>query len=421
MSVPSIWKDVEYNANQQREKAEATARSGPVGIGALYPELYKPWIPSFSNNIGSHLIADVLTSSCVLVDLYNWPDPSKLVEIYGVNLQFLLELREKEYVILCANQLPDMYSQTPWLHSILADERTIFRSIRTPQYFVSRFKDFEDGCDELKKRILGHLNQRSSTDIENLAKLADPSHPLKGAENVADVLSYWGKRLAVINPDTEPIVAQLESRPEDVIREIRQRSLIEVSPITGGLGGYIRKDVKKLREDFPDQLDLSGIPEKARKSITSLNKYIAKLMIGIEDAKLTSEEYWNQLSSTDLEHIFKTLNNREERSEARKAEEWMRNTLLRAGNEGWSEQQIDEYVNDQIKHWDKLVEYKKFGIAAASMAAIIAVEPTALAIIAVVGFGEKILGNRLSRPFVEKLLPKLQFVRFVKKHSAKPN
>lgn len=415
MTVPPNWKAVEDNAEWQRQLAIKTANQSAIDIGALYPELYKPWIKSFSNSIGTHLIPDVLTSPCVLVDLYNWPSESDLIKVYGIDLDFLLHLRDKEHVILCANLAPEEYVDSMWLHSTLADKRTIFRSVRTPLFFESKQKEFSVKCNEFKERIQRHLEQKSNSEIEKLIRLARTAHPVDGLENLAAVLSYWGKRLAVMNPEMEPVVAELETHPEKVIKEISQRQFFEVRPFTGGLGGYVRQTVNSIRDMFPNDLEIEDLPEEIILSISSLNSFIAKNVTNIQAEDLSNEAYWSNLTVTERLRLIEVLDNREEREEAIKAEEWMRKMLMRAGREKWTEQQITQYANDQRERWDRLSSHLTFGVAAGSLAAIVAGELNTAAYIGAVGFGAKLLGNTLSRPVVEGLVPRIQFVRFVKK------
>jgi len=416
MSDPASWQKVEDNAERQLTKAKKIAKGPPVDIGAFYPELYKPFDPPFSNTVGSHLIADILTSPCVLVDLYDWPQPSDLIKTYGVDLPFLLKLREKGHVVICANLLPERYTEATWLHEVLADERTIFRSVRTPQFFEARRKDFQEDQREFAKEIKTHLDGRPASDVTKLAMLANPTHPLDDAQQVADVFSYWGKRLSVMNPSMEPTVAQLATHPENVIREVRQRQLIDVSPFTAGLGSYFRRDVKKLSTDFPDRLDMGILPEKTRASIQGLNEYLTRLTARISHTDLTSEQIWNEMSGTKRDEIHELLEDKEGRTKARKAEETLRKTLLRAGHEEWSEQQIKEYVNEEIQYWEKINQIGQFGMMVTGTVAFLSGVADADYYLALAGFGTGILGSKITQPVIEKLVPKLQLVNFVKEY-----
>lgn len=138
------WTDVLTNAYDQENHARHTATRQGVTMEDFYTELHTPPISgAFPNTLGSHLIPDLLTSPCVVADIHDWPDPSGLIATYGVDLKFLLTLRDKGHVVLCANQLPERYENRPWLHDVLADKRTIFRSVRTPMFFHSHFQSWQ--------------------------------------------------------------------------------------------------------------------------------------------------------------------------------------------------------------------------------------------------------------------------------------
>src|SRR5436309_11415289 len=132
------WAQVERRAAEEVEFVTQAARTGVAKIGHFYPELYQPSeATSFTNTLGSYLIPDLLTSQRVVIDLYDWISPESLIEIYGVDLPFLLALRDAKLVTVCANLPVERYRVHSWLFPLLADSRTLFRSIRTPAFMAA--------------------------------------------------------------------------------------------------------------------------------------------------------------------------------------------------------------------------------------------------------------------------------------------
>ena len=137
------WEEVKRRARDEAAFAKETTEKGANEIEKFYPELLSPEGEcSFTNTLGSYLIPDLLTSYGVIVDLYDWPTPESLIQIYGVDLDFLISLRDTGLVRLCANLPTERYKQCSWLFPLLADERTIYRSIRTPAFFSSIDPEF---------------------------------------------------------------------------------------------------------------------------------------------------------------------------------------------------------------------------------------------------------------------------------------
>src|SRR4051812_30892122 len=98
------WSKVEEHARDEVAFSEEVANKGAKQIEAYYPELHPPSPDfSFTSTLGSYLIPDLLTSEKVVVDLYDWPTPEELIEVYGVDLPFLLSLREANLITICAN------------------------------------------------------------------------------------------------------------------------------------------------------------------------------------------------------------------------------------------------------------------------------------------------------------------------------
>jgi hypothetical protein len=107
-------------------------------IEAYYPELHASRLAGqFVDTSGGPIIADLITAPHVVVNLYPYVDESELIQRYGVDLSFLISLRDRGLITLAANADPLAYNKCAWMFGILADERTVFRSVRTPLFFRS--------------------------------------------------------------------------------------------------------------------------------------------------------------------------------------------------------------------------------------------------------------------------------------------
>jgi len=64
-------------------------------------------------------MADLITAPHVVVDLCPYADEAELIRRYGVDLQFLLALRDRKLITIAANADVGAYQECPWMH----DER----------------------------------------------------------------------------------------------------------------------------------------------------------------------------------------------------------------------------------------------------------------------------------------------------------
>ena len=153
-----FWRSVLDNVERQRGAAAATAaKTQKAEIEAFYPELHsKERGGLFTNTSGSLLIPELLTSPCVVVDLYDTPE-EELVLRYRVDKKFLLTLRDLDRVVLSANADYERYEKHPWMHEILSDPRTIFRSVRTPQYFEALFPGIQEERERLQRSLVSRF------------------------------------------------------------------------------------------------------------------------------------------------------------------------------------------------------------------------------------------------------------------------
>jgi hypothetical protein len=135
------WIAVKNNAEGQA-RAFSSISADRKAIEAYYPELHGPSVEGqFVSTSGGPLIADLITAPHVVVDVYKYHDEAELIARYGVDLEFLLELRNSNLITIAANADLEKYQECVWMHDLLADERTVFRSVRTPLYFKSIDRD----------------------------------------------------------------------------------------------------------------------------------------------------------------------------------------------------------------------------------------------------------------------------------------
>jgi len=133
-----MFSDVENNAQQQDRLFQDTR--SPL-IEDYYPELHQENATPFSCSISSNLIPDLITRRRILIDLGELPTEADLINRFGVNKAFLMELRKRKLVHIATNLDPGRHERNVWMHDILADKETIFKSTRTPRFFRARFPD----------------------------------------------------------------------------------------------------------------------------------------------------------------------------------------------------------------------------------------------------------------------------------------
>lgn len=424
------WTEVERNASSQEQRARdlaasAATASRPPDIEAFYPELHQePVNGAFSNTMGSLLLPDVLTSPRVLVDLYDWEDPTGLIKTYGVDLDFLVKLRDKGHVILCANLEPERYQRRSWLHDLVADPRTIFRSVRSPYYFEAHQPGFVTARQELKARILQHLSGRPEREVEELCKMANAAYAPTAAEDLANTLSLWGMRVRVTASEfADEILRRLPEKPEEVVLDLRQLHLLAATPISAGLGGYVRLDEEKLQSYFPDPVPAELLAHDELTRLQQLNEFLTRLVFDVSPVDLNSEAYWQRLPERDKEKILEILENRRDREEALHAEAVLRRHIVERGHKDWSEKEIKEYAHRLVSRVDLLGPAADLGVMLTAFGFLWARgagEAGSTGGAVVVFLLRRLLGNKLIgapvRRLVEFAIPKIRVARFIRRH-----
>ena len=97
----------------------------------------------------------------MVVNLYNWRSEDDMIHNLGVNMAFLLKVRDtNKLIVLAANQPPESYRELEWMHNALGDEKTIWRSIRTPGFMVSKNPTFESRRANREEELARYFRDR---------------------------------------------------------------------------------------------------------------------------------------------------------------------------------------------------------------------------------------------------------------------
>ena len=418
------FQEVEDNANRQYADCKELASEE---ISDFYPELHtEPVGGVFSNSLGSHLLADILTSHHVLVDLYDFADESALIKQYGVDKKCLLALRDAGHITICCNVQPRFLPQTEWLHDVLADPRTIFRAVRTPLCFQRRLPDLAARQKALEGDLLATL-PKTDAEVRRLGELANPSRPYQSREVIAEVLAIWATRLrAVIGYRAEDIIGSLQVDPEAAILPLRQHDLWAVTPESAGLGGVVRIPYKLLRTYFPEvRQDTYELQERYVR-LEALNSYLTRTILGAPDSDLSSEEYWHRLDEYDRDRLLDHLSDRRTRLDAARAENTIRLELAGSDPKTWGERDIErlaDHLAEQGRRYERAIHM--FGSVAINGYVHHQVEAwthekaprwlVELSIISHEVMGMSMREGKL-RPFVEAFSPKIHIAHFVDRY-----
>ncbi len=411
------WKAVLDNASAQETAAKVLAASQSRTIEDFYPELHGPEIGGgFANTTGSHLIGDILTSPHVLLDLYDDPRQESLIRRYGADIDFILKLRNEGHITICANLPPERYETTEWLHGILADHRTIFRSVRTPWYFQSQSRDFMNIKNEREGRLSSWLSRRPSSEIDNLCDLMLAAHRPDSAAVLAQVLALWFTQIqSVLDPDAvNELVAEFEDKPDDAMRQLRQVRFLAVSPASAGLGGVLRAPIGQIRSLFPDTDLRDIVPEGDFARLNNINEYLVRKSTHLSTSDLTNERYWNeQLTQFRRDALWDVIADKSFRLQAMRAEQTLRVELAKMGSEDISLAAIDDY----IEHVEKQRQWVSSSIDLAYTASMAVLLFCGYRYVGAAGLAARALGNQMvrniTRQIAEIAFPKLQVVNFV--------
>jgi len=303
-----MFSDVENNAQQQDRLFQDTR--SPL-IEDYYPELHQENATPFSCSISSNLIPDLITRRRILIDLGELPTEADLINRFGVNKAFLMELRKRKLVHIATNLDPGRHERNVWMHDILADKETIFKSTRTPRFFRARFPDIESVQKEYQQYLSRRLESLSTQDYDFLISRMDvvPTNaPRAGAANklawdLARVQAMDGSWLEE-NPFSTP--DKILSHPENAMDLLYRYKMLAVSPHSGALGGQMLVPYQLMKRLFPETPpnELLRNENVIHEEIMS---YLATVNLNVEPAYLTGPAYWISLSPLEQRRMLDRL------------------------------------------------------------------------------------------------------------------
>ncbi len=408
----SLWNDVQDRVTKETRFTTRLKDEGAQSIEAFYPELCEaPGRCGFTNTLGSDLIPDVLTSRKVLVDLYDWPDETGLIRNYGVDLNFLSALRRADHVRVCANLPPERYEKCTWLHGILADEGTIWRSIRTPGFFTSTDPEFA-GRRTDREAFLERYFAAHSDALPALCVLVDAAHPPKTAAELATVLSHWIERLVSFEPDQAARLAtDFEKHAHERIPELKQMHRLVVSPYSAALGGTMKMWRHRWSSLFGEE-NAGKLSAEGLLRSHPLLSYLSEVKLSLTSADLSAAATWGSMTEATRLGLLDFLGEEQERTDLIAAEERIRRGLASGTGQEPTREEIKAYLDGAERTVGRL-EAIWDGAQIALPIAFGAVSDNWL-LAAEVGVGlfcsKQLLGDR-AQQIVEALVGKVQIVR----------
>jgi hypothetical protein len=411
------WQDVQNRANAESDFAKAVSAGGMVEIEEFYPELHVPSDNrSFTNTLGGNLIPDLLTSERVVVDVYDWDTPAKLVDVYGVDLDFLLTLRDMNLITICANLPISRYEKHSWLFPILADKRTIHRSIRTPEFFTARDPDFEARRVERERKFNRHFATLPDEDLRMMCNAVKSSHPPADASALASVLAVWLERLVAIDSKVAVEIGDgFEHRVIEDTPQLMQLQRILVSPHSAALGGPMKIARNRWVDIFGDEsVDEAVIEGNVR--FQTLNNYFTESTLGLDELDLTSAEQWRLMKNAERSKLLDHLMDIDSRRDVLSAEHTLRMGLIKGGDQEPTRESINAYLDQLEAQADILRGFSSLaGIAASVAFGTLSGSVTIGFQVAAGIFGSRYLLGKHARVFTEDLFPKLRVVRILRK------
>lgn len=354
----SAWDRVLKNEEQQRGRfADAGLLTESPSIHRYYPELHEHhWAGQFCNTIfGLPLIPQLLTTPHVLVDLYDWQSPDQLIETYGADLPFVLRLRDEGFVQLCANLPVERYRASEWLHPLLAQSATIFRSSRTQLYLDSIEPSAQEQLNETKDRLARWLTMLSDSEVQNIAALTNSAYPPKGTPALSNALATWMIRVKVLVP-TEGAELQetIFSAPETGIPRLRQLHFCIVSPLTAGLGGDFGFIADRLRPYVMDSDEIKRLSRSDQARLQAVHDFLCAHTFGHSAEKFSTKQYWELHSDAYAQRqLIKRLRSDTERKRAFEVERTLRRKIS-ASRGDWPLDAVEEYVDQLKANWHRV-------------------------------------------------------------------
>jgi len=424
----ATWDDVQENERSQQDKYRALlSTAGTVTIEAFYPELHDPahpcgWAGEFCNNLSEGpLLPQLLTAPHVLVDLNAWPSQNGLIERYGVNLDFLLKLREEGFVQLAANLPADeRFEKCAWLHDVLADPRTIFRSVRTPLYFESLNPNAKGKEEELRDRLTHALQAMPEERLRRLVTLSRVTFPPGRPHELAKVLSIWAGRIVAMGRERgEQLMERLPVQPEEVIPELRRVSLFSHTPIAGGLGGGAPMMSGRLKSYFEDSGGLWRAPAAVEAKFDAVSRFLSNQSLDVVPDDFSNVAYWTEVSQskTKQDRLLDVLRDKDERKRASAFERALRRKISLSGRE-YDIADIRNYVDNARQSVARSAKWTEVGVVSVCVGFPLLFTEAGVANSIITGLGAY-WGCELFKEGVEKLLertvPELQVVNYVRR------
>lgn len=356
---------IQANADTQRTKFSNTVRGSETQIEEFYPELHEGKVgANFSNALGSHLIADVATSPHLVVDLYDYKTESDLINAYGVDLEFLISLRESGLVTLAANLEPARDEHCGWLHEVLAHPHTIFRSIRTPLFFEARHPNIVDHHRDAKSRALATFEGLRSTEIDAYVSASGIFGPRPSPEALADQLAWRWVRLAAMLGDghaDDQSLEQIIRQPDPYCYFMFRDFALSVAPHSAGLGGSFQLSEETAKHLFPE---LTGRDKASNDMIAfqRLRELLLERDLDLEPAELTSVEYWREVKARGRKRILAELTDSSRKLDLIESERRVRRRLAHSDTAPAPEL-IEEFLDADKKHRDTLTLIGSLAVA----------------------------------------------------------
>lgn len=411
------WSSVQKRAKEEKAFAKEVASKGAGQIESYYPELHSlPGGRSFTNTLGSYLIPDLLTSECVVVDVYDWSTPESLIDVYGVDLDFLLALRDADLVKICANLPVERYEKHSWLFPILADKRTIYRSIRTPAFFAKRDPEFDVRRATREKDFRKYFASLPSDQLRRLCSAVTSAHPPKDASALASVLSQWLERLVAIDAEiAAEICDRFELRVIESTPELMRLQRLMVSPHSAYLGGKMKIERNRWASLFGEESIEDAIVD-GQVRLQKLNAYFSEVVLKLDETDLTNAQQWHSMRSTERKKLLDDLGDTQKKADILAAEEELRVGLAFGGDRDPSRESIRTYV-ERLESQAKSVWRVRDTLSIAAPVVFGLLSESVVVGLTVAGglFSSKYWFGERIRHFTESVIGKLRVVRILGK------
>jgi hypothetical protein len=347
------WIDVERNAQKQK-KMFAHQTEGRAQIKTYYPELHTGKLSGdFINTSGGPIVADLITAPHLIVDLYPFENELEMIKTLGVDGAFLRSLRDRSLITIMVNADLARFKNLEWLFDILADDRTVHRSTRTPLFLEAVspgiFGERELLETYLEKRFREMDSVTSRMYLEHVMHYQKPT-----PESLAAQLSWEWVRvngLGRLLPSEE--VSASTYSVDDILRQpstflpiMYRDSLVLVSPHSTALGGTMRVPRRVMVKLFgetandPDIVDFTYFEE--------LHQFLLAIECKVEDTQITGEQYWAGLNRIPRHELLNLLANNEERKKLIQVERSLRTRIARM-DENLRREEIHDLVYNDIR------------------------------------------------------------------------